>query len=73
MTSITELSLNELVENIKNKTFSSTEVTKAFVERSEKSKKLNAYVTENFSLAIEKAKKFDENPNYDLKLSLIHI
>ncbi len=73
MTSITELSLNELVENIKNKTFSSTEVTKAFVERSEKSKKLNAYVTENFSLAIEKAKKFDENPNYDLKLPGIPI
>ena len=73
MTSITELSLNEIVDNIKNKTFSSTEVTKAFVERSEKSIKLNAYITENFSSAIDLAKKFDEKPNYDLKLPGIPI
>ena len=73
MTNITELSLNEIVDNIKNKSFSSTEVTKAFVERSEKSKKLNAYVTENFSSAIDQAKKFDEKPNYDLKLPGIPI
>ena len=73
MTKITELSLNEIVDNIKNKSFSSLEVTKAFVERSEKSKKLNAYVTENFSSAIDQAKKFDEKPNYDLKLPGIPI
>jgi len=73
MTNITELSLNEIVDNIKNKSFSSVEVTKAFVERSEKSKKLNAYVTENFSSAIDQAKKFDEKPNYDLKLPGIPI
>ena len=68
MTSITELSLNEIVDNIKNKTLSSSEVTKAFVERSEKSKKLNVYITENFSSALDQAKKFDDNPNYELKL-----
>ncbi len=73
MANITELSLNEIVDNIKNKSFSSVEVTKAFVERSEKSKKLNAYVTENFSSAIDQAKKFDEKPNYDLKLPGIPI
>ena len=73
MTNITELSLNEIIDNIKNKSFSSVEVTKAFVERSEKSKKLNAYVTENFSSAIDQAKKFDEKPNYDLKLPGIPI
>ena len=73
MSSITELSLNEIVSNIKNKKFSSTEVTKAFIERSEKSKKLNAYVTENFSSAIDFAKKFDEKPNYELKLPGIPI
>ncbi|MFL2887286.1 MAG: Asp-tRNA(Asn)/Glu-tRNA(Gln) amidotransferase subunit GatA [Candidatus Pelagibacter sp.] len=73
MKNITELSLNEIVDNIKNKSFSSTEVTKAFVERSEKSIKLNAYVTENFSSAIDQAKKFDEKPNYDLKLPGIPI
>ncbi len=73
MTEITELTLNEIVTNIKKKKISSTEVTKSFVERSEKSKKLNVYITENFSSAIEQAKKFDENPNYELKLPGIPI
>jgi len=73
MTDITELPLNEIVTNIKKKKISSSEVTKSFVERSEKSKKLNTYITENFSSAIEQAKKFDENPNYELKLPGIPI
>ena len=73
MTEITYLTLNEIVTNIKKKKISSTEVTKSFVERSEKSKKLNVYITENFSYAIEQAKKFDENPNYELKLPGIPI
>ena len=73
MTEITDLTLNEIVTNIKKKKISSTEVTKSFVERSEKSKKLNAYITENFSSAIEQAKKFDENPNYEFKLPGIPI
>ena len=73
MTEITDLTLNEIVTNIKKKKISSTEVTKSFVERSEKSKKLNVYITENFSSAIEQAKKFDKNPNYELKLPGIPI
>ena len=73
MTEITDLTLNEIVTKIKKKKISSTEVTKSFVERSEKSKKLNVYITENFSSAIEQAKKFDENPNYELKLPGIPI
>ena len=36
MTDITELPLNEIVTNIKKKKISSSEVTKSFVERSEK-------------------------------------
>ena len=73
MTEITSQTLTELIKNIKEKKLSSTEVTKAFVERSEKSKDLNVYITENFASAINKAKKFDENPNFDLKLSGIPI
>ena len=68
MSDITTQSLTSLVNNIKNKKLSSEEVTQAFVDRSEKSKELNAYITEDFSNAINKAKKFDENPNLDLKL-----
>ena len=68
MSDITSQTLTSLVKNIKEKKLSSEEVTKAFVNRSEKSKELNAYITEDFSNAIDKAKKFDEKPNLDLKL-----
>ena len=68
MSDITSQSLSSLVKNIKEKKLSSEEVTKAFVDRSEKSKELNVYITEDFSNAIDKAKKFDEKPNLDLKL-----
>ena len=65
MSDITSQSLTSLVNNIKEKKLSSEEVTKAFVDRSEKSKELNSYITEDFSNAIDKAKKFDEKPNYN--------
>ena len=68
MSDITTQSLSSLVDNIKNKKLSSEEVTKAFVDRSEKSKELNSYISEDFSNAIDNAKKFDQNPNFDLKL-----
>ena len=73
MSNITDQTLSELINNIKSKKLSSTDVTKAFIKRSEKSKKLNSYVTDNFSLAIEKSKNFDDNPNFDLKLPGIPI
>ena len=73
MSDITSLSLTELVKNIKDKKLSSTEITKSFIERSDKSKELNTYITEDFSSALNKAKKFDENPNFDLKLPGIPI
>ena len=68
MSDITKQSLSELVKNIKDKKLSSEEVTKAFINRSEKSKELNAYITEDYSSALEKAKKFDQKPNLELKL-----
>lgn len=73
MNSITSQSLTTLVKNIKNKKLSSQEVTKAFIERSEKSKDLNAYITEDYANALSKAKKFDQNPNFDLKIPGIPI
>ena len=45
MTEITSLSLFELIKNIKEKKISSNEAAKSFINRSQKSKKLNAYVT----------------------------
>ena len=73
MSDITSQSLTLLVKNIKEKKLSSEEVTKAFVERSKKSKELNSYITEDFSNAIDKAKKFDNKHNLDLKLPGIPI
>ena len=68
MSDITKQSLTELVENIKKKQLSSTDVTKAFIQRSEKSSELNTYITDDFTSALDKAKKFDQKPNLDLKL-----
>src|SRR5210317_1629961 len=73
MTDITSLSLTSLVDNVKKKELSSEEITKSFIERSEKSKKLNTYNTDNFENALNKAKQFDEKPNLDLKLPGIPI
>ena len=53
MSNITDLKLVELVDKIKKKELSSTEVTIAFIERSTKSKKLNAYISENYENAIK--------------------
>ena len=68
MSNITDLKLFELVEKIKKKEFSSEEVTKTFIERSLKSKKLNSYITENFEHALNKAKQFDDKPDFNKKL-----
>ena len=68
MSDITSQSLTSLVKNIKEKKLSSEDVTKAFVERSKKSKELNSYISEDFSSALDNARKFDEKPNLDLKL-----
>ena len=73
MSDITSLTLTELVKSIKDKKLSSTEITKSFIERAEKSKELNTYITEDFSSALVKAKKFDDKPNFDLKLPGIPI
>ena len=71
MSDITSLTLTELVKNIKDKKISSEETTKAFIDRGEKSRDLNAYITEDFSNALLKAKSFDQKPNFDLNNNTI--
>ena len=73
MSDIIDLTLVELVDKIKKKEISSKEVTAAYVDRSQKSKKLNTYVTEDFENALKKADNFDKNPNYEKKLPGIPI
>ena len=53
MSKYNKQSLSEFVEYIKSKEISSLELTKAYIERSEKSKKLNTYVTEDFDNALK--------------------
>ena len=67
------LSLSELVLNIKDKKISSNEVTNAYIERSKKSKHLNSYNEETFDVALKKSKEFDSKPNFSKKLHGIPI
>ena len=55
MSNIIDITLVDLVEKIKKKDLSSKEITKVYVERSEKSKKLNTYITEDFKNALKKS------------------
>ena len=54
------LSLCEIKENLLKKEFSSVELTKCFLERIEKYKNLNAYITVCADKALQSAKKSDE-------------
>ncbi len=65
MADITNQSLNEIIENVKTKKVSSTELTKAYVKNIESAKKLNAFVTTTFDQALNNAKQFDNKPNFD--------
>ncbi len=73
MSNISELSLTKLVAGIKKKDFTSEEVTKSFVSNSEKSKKLNTYITKCFDDAIKSAKNFDKKKDYKGLLSGVPI
>jgi len=64
MTNISDFTITKLVSGIKKKDFTSEEVTKAFISNSEKSKKLNTYITECFDEAIKSAKNFDKKKDY---------
>ena len=68
MSEIIKLTLNELVEGIKKKKFSSHEVTKDFVNRCIKSKKLNSFITDNFDKALKISKKFEIKSNQNKQL-----
>ncbi len=73
MSDIIDLTLVELVNKIKKREISSKEVTKSYIYRCEKSKKLNVFITEDFTNALKKAENFDNKPNYEKKLPGIPI
>ena len=64
MSNLSNFSLTDLVKGIKKKDFTSLEITKAFVNNSENSTKLNTYITKCFDEAIICAKNFDKKKDY---------
>ena len=61
---ITELTVHELQEKLKNKELTVTEITKAYVDRiNEKEKDVNAFITPLTEEAMEKAKEIEEKIN----------
>ena len=61
---ITELTVHELKEKLKNKELTITEITKAYVDRiNEKEKEIGAFVTTLCDEALEEAKQIEEKVN----------
>ncbi len=61
---ITELTVHELQEKIKNKELTISEVTKAYVDRiNEKEKDVNCFITTLTDEALEKAKEIEDKVN----------
>jgi len=69
MPDISELTLTKIVNGIKKKEFTSEEVTNSFIKKSQKSKKLNTYITECFEEALKAAKNFDTKKDFKGLLS----
>ena len=70
MTKLTALTLTEARDGLRNKQFSATELTKAFLENMETQRSLNAYITETPERALEGAKESDKRLNSGTARSL---
>jgi len=73
MTDLSNSTLVDLIKGIKKKDFTSEEVTKSFIKNSEKSDKLNTYITKCFDQALISAKKFDKKKDHKGLLSGVPI
>ena len=60
MSNLVDLTISESLEKLKNKEISPVELTKAYVEKMEENKKLNAYVTSTAEQALEQAKESEQ-------------
>ena len=61
MTELTKLTMAEALKGLKNKDFTSTELTEAYLKRMEEGRKYNAYVLETPEIALKQAAVADEN------------
>ena len=60
MTDLTKLTIAQSLEGLKKKEFSSIELTSAYIKNIEANRHLNAFITDNFEVALQDAKKSDE-------------
>lgn len=60
MTDLTKLTIVESLKGLKEKKFSSQELTQAFIKNIEANRHLNAFITESFDVALQQAKNSDE-------------
>ena len=60
MTDLTDLTVSQALNGMKNKEFSATELTSSYIRNMQNNKKYNAYVTECCEKALEQAKISDE-------------
>src|SRR3989338_5833635 len=58
---MTKLSIKKTLECLRNKDFTAVELTSAYIKNCQTNRKLNVFITETFDMALEQAKKSDEN------------
>lgn len=69
MSNLTDLTISQLSKGFDKKEFSSTEVTKAYIENMEKGKEYNAYITETPEIALKSATSSDDRISKGSRLS----
>ena len=60
MSELTKLTLKEAISGLKDKKFSSVELTQSFIDNAKQNEHLNCFITPNFDDALNLAKKSDE-------------
>ena len=63
MSEIIKKNLSELIDLIKKKEIKSEELANLYIDKVNRSKKLNSYITTCFEHTIQKSKEFDKKPN----------
>lgn len=61
MTDLTKLTIKQSLDGLKAKKFSAVELTQSYIKNIEANRNLNAFITETLDLALESAKKSDDN------------
>ncbi len=68
MSEIIKKNLSEIIDLIKKKEIKSEELANLYINKVNKSKKLNSYITTCFEHTIQKSKEFDKKPNLNTLL-----